>query len=75
MNTNSAGSITGTYEETYLSHTIYIEPSRDPYREGFEWAVCKDQVEIEAGLAFSIASAIKEARTATDKAAKSIASQ
>ena len=71
MEDNQIGSITNTYEEIYLGHEIYIEPNRDPYREGFEWSVCKDDVEIDSGLAFSIADALEEARKIVDAAAKS----
>ena len=71
MEDNPTGSITGTYEEAYLDHEIYIEPNRDPYREGFEWSVCKDDVEIDAGLAFTIADSLEAARKVVDGVAKS----
>jgi hypothetical protein len=68
MEANPIGSITGTYEEVYQGHEIFIEPNRDAYREGFEWAVCRDAIEIAAGLSFTIADALDEARAAADAA-------
>ena len=64
------GSIANSYEEIYRGYEIYIEPNRDPYREGFQWSVCKDEEEIDAGLAFSIPDALAEARKVVDAAVK-----
>jgi hypothetical protein len=71
MKDTPEGSITSTYEETYQGYEISIGPNRDPYREGFEWSVCKDGEEIDGGLAFSIADSLEEAHKIADKAAKS----
>ena len=69
MDDSSSESITKTYEELYRGYEIYIEPNRDPYREGFEWSACKDETEHDLGLSFSIADAVSEARKAVDKLA------
>lgn len=55
-------SLTNSYEEIFLGHEIYIQPDRDPYRGGFEWAVCRNGVELDAGLDFSIDDALKQAK-------------
>ena len=54
------------YEEAYSGHMIFIEPNRDPYREGVEWSVCKDDVEIERVLEFSDEAALDAARKRAD---------
>ena len=55
-------SLTNSYEEIFLDHEIYIQPDRDPYRGGFEWSVCREGVELDAGLEFSIDDALKKAQ-------------
>ena len=55
-------SLTNSYEEIFLDHDIYIQPDRDPYRGGFEWSVCREGVELDAGLEFSIDDALKKAQ-------------
>ena len=67
MEADPKGSITNNYEEIYRGYEIYVEPNRDPYREGFEWSACKDETEHDSGLSFSIADAVAEARKAVDK--------
>lgn len=57
---------TQSYEEVYLDYEIYVQPDRDPYRGGFEWVVCRNGEELEAGLDFSIADAVTQARSAVD---------
>lgn len=69
MDVDPTGSATNTYEEVFRGYEIYIEPNLDPYREGFEWSVCKDEIEHDAGLAFSIPDALAAARNAIDKLA------
>lgn len=54
------------YEETYEGRSIFVGPNRDAYRGGFEWSVCKDDVELESGLEFSVDEALKAARQAVD---------
>ena len=56
-------SLTNTYEEIFLDHEIYIQPDRDPYRGGFEWSVCRNGVELDARLEFSIDDALKKAQS------------
>jgi len=69
MQTDPTGSITNSYEEIYRDYEIYVEPNRDPYREGFEWSACKDETEYSSGLSFSIEDAVADARKAIDKLA------
>ena len=42
-----------SYEEEYFSYEIYIEKNRDRYRGGFEWFVCIDENELDAGCLFN----------------------
>lgn len=55
-----------SYEETYVGHAIFVEPNRDPYGGGFEWSVCKDDIELECGLDFTVDEALKSARKYVD---------
>ena len=55
-------SLTSSYEEIFLDHEIYIQPDRDPYRGGFEWSVCRNGVELDVGLEFSIDDDLKKAQ-------------
>lgn len=57
-------SLTNSYEEIFLDHEIFIQPDRDPYRSGFEWTVCRNGVELDSGLDFSIDDALKRAKSA-----------
>lgn len=70
MNEVPEGSITNSYEEVYLGFEIYVEPNRDPYREGFEWSVCKEDSVIDSGLAFTIPDSVDQARKVVDVATK-----
>lgn len=56
----------GTYEEPYAGYMIFIEPNRDRYRGGFEWSVCRDDIELQSGLEFSIEEALKVSRKFVD---------
>ena len=58
---------TSSLDEVYLNHEIFIQPNRDVYRGGFEWAVCLDGLELDTGLEFSVKDALKMARGAVDK--------
>ena len=62
MDESPIESLTNSYEKIFLDHEIYIQPDRDPYRGGFEWSVCRDGVELDAGLEFSIDDALKKAQ-------------
>jgi hypothetical protein len=62
MKNESIESVTGSYEEIFLDHEIYIEPNRDPYRGGYEWSVCKGGVELDAGLQFAVDDALSRAK-------------
>ena len=56
--------MTDSYEDEFLGYTIYVEVSADRYNPAFSWSVCKDNVEYDSGLAFSIETAIEEAEAA-----------
>jgi hypothetical protein len=58
-----------SYEEIFRDHEIYIEPNPDHYRGGFAWSVCKDECELDCGLATSLDEAIAEAHNAIEKIA------
>lgn len=53
--------ITLPYEEEINGFTIYIEDNPDRWRGGYSWAICKDEVELDSGLEFSISSALQAA--------------
>jgi hypothetical protein len=44
--------------------TVFVEPSLDRYNPGFSWSVCRNNTELESGLAFSEEAAVKEAEQA-----------
>lgn len=52
----------GSIEEEFEDYEIYIENNPDHYRGGYEWSVCKDDEMLHSDLAFSIESAITEAK-------------
>jgi len=54
--------IIGSIEEEFEGYEIYIEDNPDRYRGGYEWSVCKDDEMLDSDLAFSIESAISEAK-------------
>ncbi len=56
-------SLTNSYEEVFRDHEIYIQPDRDPYRGGFEWSVCRNGIELDAGAEFSVIDALKKAQS------------
>jgi hypothetical protein len=62
MDNKQIESVVNSYEEIFLDHEIYIQPDRDPYRGGFEWSVCRNGIELNAGLDFSIDDALKKAQ-------------
>ena len=61
LNTYPDTEITLPYEEEINSFTIYIEDNPDRWRGGYSWAVCKDEVELDSGLAFDVIDAIYSA--------------
>ncbi|MFZ6749595.1 hypothetical protein [Undibacterium sp. Ren11W] len=56
-----------SYEEIFHDHEIYIELNPDHYRGGFAWSVCKDECEIDCGLATTLGEAIAESHMAIEK--------
>lgn len=69
-NFEQIASIDGTYEETLNGYEIYVSPNRDHFTGGYEWSTCKDEVEWDGGLEFSITDAINCARDAVAKLSK-----
>ena len=67
MNNESIEGTNTTYEEIFRGHEIYIEPNPDHYRGGSVWSVCKDECELECGLATSADEALAEAHAAIEK--------
>ena len=52
----------GSIEEEFEGYEIYIENNPDHYRGGYEWSVSKDDETLDSDLAFSIESALAEAK-------------
>lgn len=52
--------ITVPYEEEVNGFTIYLEDNPDRWRGGYSWSVCKGGVELDSGLAFDVADALKQ---------------
>lgn len=57
--------ITVPYEEEINGFTIYIEDNPDRWRGGYSWSVCKDEVELDSGLAFDVIDALERAYSCT----------
>ena len=57
--------ITLPYEEEISGCTIYMEDNPDRWRGGYSWSVCKDEVELDSGLAFDVVDALEQANTYT----------
>ena len=55
-------SVASSQEEIFLHHEIYIEPSKDSHRDGFEWSVCRNGVELDTGQEFSVDAALTRAK-------------
>lgn len=53
-----------SHEEDFMGYTIYVEESADRYNSGFNWSVCKDEIEFESGVSFSIDYAVSDAKEA-----------
>lgn len=53
------------HEEEINGFTVYIEDNPDRWRGGYSWAVCKDGVEFDSGLAFDVADAFEQAYSCT----------
>lgn len=62
LNTYSDTEINLPYEEEVNGFTIYVEENPDRWRGGYSWAVCKDEVEFDSGLAFDVTDAIEQAK-------------
>lgn len=53
------------YEEKINGFIIYIEDNADRWRGGYSWSVCKDEVELDSGLAFDVTDALERAYSCT----------
>lgn len=56
-----------SHEEEYKGYTIYVEASADRWNPGFQWSVCKNQIEFDSGISYSIEDAIREAKDALQR--------
>lgn len=63
---NSSNRMGESREISYAKHLIFIKPNRDNYHGGFEWFVCKDDVESQTGLKFSVNEALNAAQHYVD---------
>ena len=66
MHFNDKDTISAPYEEEYRGYEIYIEKNPDPWREDFDWSVCKDNIEHENGGKYTTKEALSVARLAVD---------
>jgi hypothetical protein len=69
MHDKNTKTSTESYEEVFCDHEIYIEPNPDHYRGGFAWSVCKDECELDCGLANTVDEALAEAQSFIKKLA------
>ncbi len=53
-----------SYENIDRGVEIYIEANPDHYRGGFAWSVCRDESELDCGLALTEDEAMAEAQRA-----------
>jgi hypothetical protein len=56
-----------------LNSRIYIEANSDHYRGGFVWSVCRDENELDCGLALTEDEAMAEAQRAIEELDVSLA--
>lgn len=61
-----------SYEEDYNGYTIYVEESADRWNPAFTWSVCKDDIEHDTGLEFTIDTAIQAAQDCIDSLAVAV---
>jgi hypothetical protein len=55
-----------SYDNIYRGVEIYIEANPDYYRGGFTWSVCRDENELDCGLALTEDEAMAEAQRAIE---------
>jgi hypothetical protein len=56
-----------SYDNIYRGVEIYIEANPDHYRGGFAWSVCRDESELDCGLALTDDAAMAEAQRAIEE--------
>ncbi|MDP4536014.1 hypothetical protein Q3O60_07440 [Alkalimonas collagenimarina] len=61
MAANEAIDIQIPYEEELGDYTIFIEDNPDHWTGGYLWSACKNGIEFDSGLEFSIAGALQVA--------------
>nr|WP_315485228.1 hypothetical protein [uncultured Undibacterium sp.] len=66
MNIENIGEDRRSYENIYRSVEIYIEANPDHYRGGFAWSVCREENELDSGLALTEDEAMAEAQRAIE---------
>lgn len=58
--------LTAVYQEVYFDYEIFIEPNRDQHRGGFQWFVCRDGIELNAGIDFTLEAALQQSKIYVD---------
>jgi hypothetical protein len=66
MNSENTDTNWQNYEEIFHEHEIYIEPNPDHYRGGFAWSICKNECELDCGLATTVEEALIRAHKAIE---------
>lgn len=66
MYSNDQDTISAPYEEEYRDYEIYIEENPDPFRDDFDWSVCKDNIEHESGEEYTTGEALAKAHLAVE---------
>jgi hypothetical protein len=62
-----------SYDNIYRGVEIYIEANPDHYRGGFAWSVCREECELDCGLAMTENEAMAEAQRAIEELDVSLA--
>ncbi|MCH8493937.1 MAG: hypothetical protein LAT53_11955 [Idiomarina sp.] len=56
-----------TYEEEYQGYTIIVEPSPDRWNPAYQWSICRDEIEYNCAISFTLKSAIEDAQSAINE--------
>ncbi|MBC3832274.1 hypothetical protein H8K33_12185 [Undibacterium amnicola] len=56
-----------SYDNIYRGVAIYIEANPDHYRGGFAWSLCREENELDCGLALTENEAMAEAQRAIEE--------
>lgn len=67
MNIENIGEDRRSYDNIYRGVEIYIEANPDHYRGGFAWSLCREENELDCGLALTENEAMAEAQRAIEE--------